>query len=86
MLAAAMSFPLVLAGCGVKGPLEPPAGAAVVEAEPGDATSRYRTSVPDPSIRVSGAQSGPVGRPVAPAALETAPASRRAGALDWLID
>ena len=85
---AALVLPLGLAGCGVKGPLEPPpnsglephasAAPATQPASP-DSLAAAR-AMPGSRTAVATTPSG------ASAAVIDAPAAQRRSALDWLID
>ncbi len=87
LFAAALLVPLGLTACGVKGPLDPPPRAGVVDApEAAPAVGTRYSSVPQPGINVTGVQSTSLGPPVSANAVENAPAARRRSALDWLID
>jgi predicted small lipoprotein YifL len=88
LFAAVLLLPLGLAACGVKGPLDPPPGAGVVETPSPQPAGPPRTSAAPQSdiLVVTGPQATPPSRPVSGAAVENAPAARQRSALDWLID
>jgi predicted small lipoprotein YifL len=85
---AALALALGLAGCGVKGPLEPPpqsgihpnavsAQAATVPATPGALPPQHAATQP----------SGIAAQPASSAeAVANAPAAQRRSVLDWLVD
>jgi predicted small lipoprotein YifL len=79
VITVVLALPLALAACGVKGPLEPPPSAKVVDAPP----EAPRQRVTGPAL---------IGQPrvVQPTATQRAaassPAAGRASPLDWLVD
>jgi predicted small lipoprotein YifL len=89
-IAGALAFALTLAGCGVKGPLEPPPSAGIQDPP---ATAQAPTGVGTPPTQSSAASL--VGQPPAvagiargttSAAVTQAPAAKERSVLDWLID
>jgi predicted small lipoprotein YifL len=75
-LAVAVALALALAGCGRKGPLDPPPDSAVPVVPPGAAPSNYL----DPTTPTGAAQPAPV-----PASQLTAPPPAKTFLLDPLI-
>ncbi|MEX1083951.1 MAG: lipoprotein [Xanthobacteraceae bacterium] len=81
VLFGALAAALALAGCGRKGPLDPPPSAAVAQPAPAAA----QVSGMGANSAAPPAQSGPKsfdadGRPIAP------PGAKKPLLLDWLID
>jgi predicted small lipoprotein YifL len=86
-VALIVAAPLGLAGCGVKGPLEPPPSSQIVDQRVDPA--------PRPIVTPNGGLSGPAYQPPsspaglrapAPRATASAPAGQQRSVLDWLID
>jgi predicted small lipoprotein YifL len=97
MLLGAMTLPLALAACGVKGPLEPPAGARLADQPQSSATDPLRPTGTSPTVAQSsiptgtspGVQAGPgspLGTGTTSPAVRQAPAARERSVLDWLIN
>jgi predicted small lipoprotein YifL len=86
-LAGALGVAFTLAGCGVKGPLEPPPSAAAPAQPVAQAPASTGEAAPPPSAShllgqttTSGSSSGP-----ASSAVSQASAANRSSVLDWLI-
>ena len=85
LVAAAISLPLLLAACGVRGPLSPPPASKIVDANGGEE---------EESTTAAGAVPvGPAAHPTRsgagttnPAVVNAPAASRRNPVLDWLVN
>ncbi|HEX2217036.1 MAG TPA: lipoprotein, partial [Xanthobacteraceae bacterium] len=86
LTALALALPLALTACGVKGPLDPPPGAKVVDAPP-PTEAETRAARRDAGAQIALPTSGVDFSPqTTSSAVVNAPAGRRSSPLDRLID